>query len=139
MIDLFSIPIFPLGELAVPEPASEIRPMLHLAIPIVLGEIGWMSMGIVDTMMVGRLPNSAQAIGGISLGHMMFYVVAIFGTGIMLGLDTLVSQSFGAGEIERAEGLMHEHGPPGGADNKWNRHASSLSAQLIAALSAAVV
>ena len=81
-------------------PASEVRPMLKLAIPIVLGEIGWMSMGIVDTMMVGRLPNSAQAIGGISLGHMMFYVVAIFGTGIMLGLDTLVSQSYGAGEIE---------------------------------------
>jgi MATE family multidrug resistance protein len=82
------------------EPAGEVRPMLKLAIPIVLGEIGWMSMGIVDTMMVGRLPNSAQAIGGISLGHMMFYVVAIFGTGMMLGLDTLVSQSFGAGAID---------------------------------------
>jgi MATE family multidrug resistance protein len=31
---------------------------------------------------------------------MMFYVVAIFGTGMMLGLDTLVSQSFGAGAID---------------------------------------
>ena len=37
--------------------------MLRLAVPIVLAEIGWMVMGIVDTIMVGRLPNSAEAIG----------------------------------------------------------------------------
>jgi len=100
MIEFIHDSHFSQGEPGVEKPASEVRPMLQLAIPIVLGEIGWMSMGIVDTMMVGRLPNSAQSIGGIALGHMMFYVVAIFGTGMMLGLDTLVSQSYGAGEIE---------------------------------------
>jgi MATE family multidrug resistance protein len=73
--------------------------MLRLAGPIVLAELGWMSMGIVDTMMVGRLPNSAEAIGAVSLGSILFISVGIFGTGIMLGLDTLVSQSFGAGEV----------------------------------------
>lgn len=74
--------------------------MLRLAGPIVLAELGWMSMGIVDTMMVGRLPNSAEAIGAVSLGSILFISVGIFGTGIMLGLDTLVSRSFGAGEVE---------------------------------------
>src|ERR1700733_1078830 len=82
--------------------AGEIRPMLALAIPIVLAELGWMSMGIVDTMMVGRQADSAVAIGAVSLGSILYYVVAIFGTGLMLGLDTLVSHSYGAGDLEDA-------------------------------------
>jgi len=68
--------------------------MLQLAAPLVLAELGWMGMGIVDTMMVGRV--SAEAIGAVSLGSVLFYAVAIFGSGLTLGLDTLVSQSFGA-------------------------------------------
>ena len=38
-------------------------PTLRLALPLVFAELGWMSMGVVDTIMVGRLPNSAVAIG----------------------------------------------------------------------------
>ena len=68
--------------------------MLQLAAPLVMAELGWMGMGVVDTMMVGRV--SAEAIGAVSLGSVLFYAVAIFGSGLMLGLDTLVAQSFGA-------------------------------------------
>ena len=78
---------------------EELRPMLRLAGPIVLAELGWMGMPIVDTMMVGRLPYSADAIGAVSLGSILFYAIGIFGTGLMLGLDTLVSHSFGAGDV----------------------------------------
>jgi MATE family multidrug resistance protein len=31
----------------------EWRPLLALAWPLVLAEIGWMAMGIIDTVMVG--------------------------------------------------------------------------------------
>ena len=79
---------------------AEVRPTLRLAIPLVLAELGWMSMAIVDTMMVGRLPNSAVAIGAVSLGSAMFIVLALFGEGLLLGLDTLVAQAFGAGNRE---------------------------------------
>jgi MATE family multidrug resistance protein len=82
--------------------AKEARPMLRLAIPLVLAELGWMTMGVVDTMMVGRQANSAVAIGAVSLGSIAYYVVAIFGTGLMLGLDTLVSHSYGAGDLHDA-------------------------------------
>ncbi len=74
--------------------------MLRLAGPLVLAELGWMSMAIVDTIMVGRLPASAEAIGAVSLGSILFVTVAIFGGGMLLGLDTLVSQAFGAGDVE---------------------------------------
>jgi MATE family multidrug resistance protein len=82
--------------------ADEVRPMLQLAIPLVLAELGWMTMGVVDTMMVGRQRESAIAIGAVSLGSIAYYVVAIFGTGLMLGLDTLVSRSYGAGDMHDA-------------------------------------
>jgi multidrug resistance protein, MATE family len=78
----------------------ELRPTLHLALPLILAEIGWMSMVIVDTMMVGRLPYSAEAIGAVSISSSLFIVFAFFGEGILIGLDTLVSQSFGAGRRE---------------------------------------
>ena len=79
---------------------AEFHPTLRLAIPLVLAELGWMSMAIVDTMMVGRLPNSATAMGAVSLGSNIFIVLALFGGGLLLGLDTLVSQAFGAGQRE---------------------------------------
>jgi MATE family multidrug resistance protein len=51
-------------------------------------------------MMVGRLPNSATAIGAVSLGSILVHVLAAFGGGVLVGLDTLVSQAFGAGQRE---------------------------------------
>src|SRR5262249_10574915 len=73
----------------------ELWPTLSLAWPVVAAELGWMGMGIVDTIFVGRL--GAEAIGGVSLGSMASFAVAIFGIGLLLGLDTLVAQAFGAG------------------------------------------
>jgi MATE family multidrug resistance protein len=75
---------------------AEIAPMVRLALPLVFAEIGWTAMGLEDTMFVGRV--SAQAIGAVGLGTMLFYGIAIFASGLLLGLDTLVSQSFGAGD-----------------------------------------
>ena len=82
--------------------ADEIRPMLRLAVPLVLAELGWVAMTIVDTIMVGRQSNSAIAIAAVGLAGNLYYAVAIFGTGLMLGLDTLVSHSYGAGNLEDA-------------------------------------
>jgi len=78
----------------------ELRPTLHLALPLILAEIGWMSMVIVDTMMVGRLPNSAESIGAVSIASSLFIVFVFFGEGLLIGMDTLVSQAFGAGHRE---------------------------------------
>jgi MATE family multidrug resistance protein len=80
---------------------GELRPLLRLAIPLVLGELGWMTMGIVDTMMVGRV--GAATMGGVGVGHILFITVALAGMGILLGLDPLVSQAHGAGRPDDAQ------------------------------------
>jgi MATE family multidrug resistance protein len=71
---------------------------LHLAAPLVGAELGWMLMGVVDTMCVGRV--SADAMAAVGLGTMLFYTVGIFASGLLLGLDTLVSQAFGARDLD---------------------------------------
>jgi MATE family multidrug resistance protein len=75
---------------------AEFRPMLRLAIPLAMAELGWMIAGIVDTIMAG--PFGAAAVGAGSLGGMVFYPIAICAAGMLLGMDTLVAQSFGAGD-----------------------------------------
>lgn len=72
--------------------------MLRLAAPVVFSELGWMALGLADTMMVGRV--GAAALGGVSIGAALFYTVAVFGLGLLLGLDTFVSQAFGARDLE---------------------------------------
>ena len=76
--------------------------MLRLAWPLALGEMGWMLMTIVDTIMVGRMHNSALAISATGLGGSVFYSLAIFAGGLLLGLDTLVSQAHGRNDTPDA-------------------------------------
>ncbi|MBV8845903.1 MAG: MATE family efflux transporter [Bryobacterales bacterium] len=77
---------------------GELKAMARLAAPIVLAELGWMAMGIVDTMVVGRV--SADAIAAVGLGAIVFYGIGMCASGVLLGMDTLVAQSFGAGDRE---------------------------------------
>ena len=72
--------------------------MVRMAVPLALAELGWMSMGLVDTIMAGRLGAAAMGAGG--LGGMLFYPIAICGTGLLLGMDTLVAHAFGAHDVQ---------------------------------------
>src|SRR6204780_2387074 len=80
----------------------DFRLTLRLALPLIFAEVGWMSMGIVDTVMVGRLPNSAVAIGATGLGQSLYNSVAIFGGGLLPGMDTFVAQAFGREDLDDA-------------------------------------
>ena len=71
--------------------------MLRIAVPVIMAELGWMAMGVVDTIMVG--PLGPAAIGAAGVGAAMHLGFAIFGMGVLLGLDTLVSQAYGARDI----------------------------------------
>jgi MATE family multidrug resistance protein len=76
---------------------TEFQPMLKIAVPVVMAELGWMTMGVVDTVMVG--PLGPEAISAAGVGNSMHIAFAIFGMAVMLGLDTLVSHAYGAGDI----------------------------------------
>jgi len=80
----------------------EIRPMLRIAAPLALAEMGWMSMGLVDTVMVGHLPNAAVPLSAAALTHVLYNTFAFGIGGILLGLDTTISQAHGADDYPAA-------------------------------------
>lgn len=71
----------------------ELAAMVTLAVPVVLSELGWTAQGIVDTIMVGKL--GPAAIGAVALGNAVYFTPVLFCFGLLLGLDTLVSQAYG--------------------------------------------
>ena len=95
---------------------SQIRPVLTLALPLILAEVGWMSMGIVDTIMVGHMSNPALAISSAALGQVLYNTIAFGVAGVLLGLDTFLAQSHGAGRFDEA--------------NRWLLHGLLLAAGL---------
>ncbi|WP_260706421.1 MATE family efflux transporter [Edaphobacter flagellatus] len=97
---------------------QQIRPVLTLAIPLIAAELGWMTMGLVDTMMVGHMQNPAVNIASAALGQVLYNTLGFGIAGILLSLDTFLSQSHGAGRYDEA--------------NRWLYHGILLAAILAA-------
>lgn len=76
---------------------DELRAMVALAVPVVLVQLGFMSMGVVDTLMVGRV--SARVLAAVALGNLYFFNVSIFAVGTLMALDPIVAQAVGAGDV----------------------------------------
>jgi MATE family multidrug resistance protein len=79
----------------IPTPA-DLGVLLRLAAPLVLIQVGTMLMGVVDTMMVGRV--SPEALAAVALGNLYFTSFSIFGMGVLFALDPIVAQALGAGD-----------------------------------------
>ncbi len=85
---------------------EELKPLMKLAGPVILAEVGWMSMALVDTIMVG--PLGPAAISATGMGGSVFAAIVIFGMGLMLGLDAFVSQAHGAGNERECLLWLHQ-------------------------------
>ena len=79
---------------------EDLEAMLRLALPVVVVQVGMMLLGVVDTMVVGRL--SSEALAAVALGHVMVVAVSSFGVGLLLALDPLVAQAVGANDAVAA-------------------------------------
>ena len=79
----------------------ELRALAALALPVAVVQMGLVAQGLVDTAMVGRV--DAAQLGAVTLGNLYFFTVAVFGMGLLLALDPLVSQAFGAGDEDAIE------------------------------------
>jgi MATE family multidrug resistance protein len=73
---------------------------LALAFPLILTQLGQMTLGVVDAAVVGHL--SLRALDAVSLGNLWQWATMVPLYGIVLGLDPLISQAHGAGRSEDA-------------------------------------
>jgi MATE family multidrug resistance protein len=74
------------------------RALLRLALPVTTVQVGMMMMGVVDTAMVGRV--GAASLAAVALGSMYFFLISIFGLGVLMALDPVIAQGAGARDGE---------------------------------------
>ncbi len=77
---------------------EELRRLVALAVPVMGAQVGVMTMGLVDTMMVGRI--SVEALAAASIANAWVYGWLLFGQGLIQGIDPLITQAHGAGRSD---------------------------------------
>ena len=77
----------------------ELRRLLELAAPLVVTQLASMMLGVVDTMMVGRM--SVEVLAAAALGHVWTFGTLVFAMGVIYGMDPLVTQAHGSGDPVR--------------------------------------
>ena len=79
---------------------QEAKKLWALATPLILAQLAQTSLGLIDTLMAGRLGR--EALAGVALGSVIFNFVLIVSAGFLFAVGPLVSQAHGAGRIEEA-------------------------------------
>lgn len=74
--------------------------LLRIALPLALAQLAQNGMGLVDTLMVGRLGPAELA--GIALGSMLFFFVSIVSSSTIFAVGPLVAQATGAARPDEA-------------------------------------
>lgn len=83
-----------------PTVAIELRALLALSWPITVAQLLTMTLGLVETAIVGRV--STTELAGVAIGRAMTFAASMVAVGVAMGLEPLASQAVGAGEGDRA-------------------------------------
>lgn len=70
------------------------RKNLHLAVPVILAQIGQVTVNLADNIMVGHVGTVELAAASFAIN--VFHVGMLFGLGVTFGLTPLVGQTFGS-------------------------------------------
>ncbi len=85
---------------------EHIKSTLKLAYPVMIGQLGWVMMGVVDSMMVGGLGPTPLAAASVSNG--IFFLVLIIGIGVSYAVTPLTAIAVGAGKTEDCQILFKQ-------------------------------
>jgi len=76
--------------------SREVRDLLTLALPIMIGQLATTAMSFVDAVMAGRV--SPQDLAAVGLGNSIWIPVYLLMTGTLLATTPKVAQRYGAGQ-----------------------------------------
>ncbi len=86
---------------------KEFRTNLHIAFPVMLGQLGHVMVGLADNIMVGRL--GAAPLAAVSLGNSLVFIALSLGIGFSFAITPLIAEADGAEDIETGKSYFH-HG-----------------------------
>ena len=79
--------------------SQEVSALGRLALPVIATQLGNMMLWVVDIVMVGAV--GYEELGAASLGRLVVMGTMMFGMGVVLGIDPLITQAHGAGDSRR--------------------------------------
>ena len=77
-----------------------------LAYPVMIGQLGMIMMGVVDSIMVGAL--GAAPLAAAALGNSLFMIILIIGIGVSYAVTPLVAIAVGANKISDCEVIFDQ-------------------------------
>ena len=77
--------------------SAEVRRTLHLAAPVIFGQLAIFSMNFVDTVMSGRLPQREIALAALGIGGAVWSGLMMFTIGLLMAVQPSVAHLDGAG------------------------------------------
>ena len=77
---------------------SHIKETLSLSIPVVIGQLGNVLMGVIDNLMIGDLGYTY--LSAASLANGIFFIIVVLGIGITFAISPLVAEADAAGNVE---------------------------------------
>jgi len=84
----------------------ELRPTLALAVPIIVGQVSQMLIGITDNAMIGRIGTVELAAAAFT--HGIFGVFFVMGLGFLFPVGVFAARDAGAGNMQNcAAWLRH--------------------------------
>ncbi len=90
---------------AIPEHQGEFGPdagrfpeLLRLSLPLVVTFVSHVAMGMVDTLVMGKVGTAEQ--GGVGMGAAFFWSISSFASGLLSAVTTFVAQAHGARDHE---------------------------------------
>lgn len=85
---------------------KEIKKTLELAYPVIIGQLGFIMMGVVDSIMVGSV--GAIPLAAASVGNSLFILISIVGLGISIAVTPLVAIAVGGNRYEECGILFRQ-------------------------------
>lgn len=83
-----------------PAVSTEFKKLTALALPLVVTQLAQMGLGVLDTIMAGRV--SAAELAGVALGGVIFWPVLMLIAGVVMAVTPTVSQLHGGGRVREA-------------------------------------
>lgn len=85
---------------------QHIKETVSLAYPVMIGQLGIIAMGVVDSLYVGRI--GAAPLAASALGNGIFILIMVIGIGVSYAVSPLVSIASGAGKNEDFRNIFHQ-------------------------------
>ena len=85
---------------------NEIKKTMKLSLPIVVGQIGHLMMGVVDNIMVGRV--GSEALAAASIANALFTLIMVVGFGISMAITPLTAIAHGRGQDKECGVILRQ-------------------------------